>query len=47
MKHLDSLKIPYRRLIVKDAPHSARIIYDKRGLEIMRFHAESSRRAKR
>ena len=39
MKFLDSLKIPYQRLIVKDAPHSARIIYEKKGLEIMQFHA--------
>ena len=45
MKHLESLKIPYNKLIVEGAPHSARIIYDKRGLEIMKFHAESFRRA--
>jgi acetyl esterase/lipase len=45
MKFLDSLKIPYKRLIVPDAPHSARIIYDKRGMEIMQFHAENFRKA--
>ncbi len=39
MEFLDTLKIPYQRLIVDDAPHSASIIYEKRGLEIMKFHA--------
>ncbi len=41
MKFLDGLKIPYERLIVKDAPHSAVIIYEKRGLEIMKFHEKN------
>lgn len=41
MKYLDSLKIPYQRLIVPDAPHSGRIIYEKRGSEIMKFHAKN------
>lgn len=41
MKFLTSLKIPFQRLIVDDAPHSAQIIYQKRGLEIMRFHAKN------
>lgn len=41
MEFLDSLKIPYQRLIVQDAPHSAQDIYAKRGLEIMRFHAQN------
>lgn len=45
MQHLRSLKIPFEKLIVEGAPHSARIIYDKRGLEIMKFHAESFRLA--
>jgi endo-1,4-beta-xylanase len=45
MKFLDSLKIPYERLIVPDAPHSAKIIYDKESLAIMKFHAESFRLA--
>lgn len=40
MKFLDSLKIPYTKVIVDGAPHSAKLIYQKRGLEIMRFHAE-------
>ena len=41
MKFLDSLKIPYQRLLVEDAPHSAIKIYEKRGLEIMQFHARN------
>lgn len=39
MQFLDTLKIPYQRLIVQDVPHSAVKIYEKRGLEIMEFHA--------
>ena len=39
MEFLTSLKIPYERLIVKDVPHSAWKIYEKRGLELMKFHA--------
>ena len=38
MKYLDQLGIPYEKLIVPDAPHSARIIYEKKGLELMQFH---------
>ena len=38
MKYLDKLGIPYEKLIVTDAPHSARIIYEKKGLELMQFH---------
>ena len=45
MAHLESLGIPFDRLIVDDAPHSARIIYEKSGTEIMKFHAESFQRA--
>jgi hypothetical protein len=45
MEFLESLKVPFQRLIVEGAPHSARIIYEKRGLEIMKFHAENFRRA--
>lgn len=41
MKFLDSLKIPYLRLIVDDVPHSAKAIYEKKGLEIMKFHARN------
>lgn len=39
MKFLTSLKIPYERLIVEEVPHSAGLIYEKQGLELMRFHA--------
>ena len=41
MKFLDEQQIPYRKLIVKDAPHSAKVIYEKRGLEIMKFHEKN------
>lgn len=43
MQHLKSLSIPFDHIIVDDAPHSATIIYQKRGDEIMKFHAESFR----
>lgn len=39
MKFLDSLKIPYQRLIVEGVDHNARKIYEKNGLDIMKFHA--------
>ena len=45
MKHLKKLKIPYERIIVADAPHSATIIYEKRGVEIMGFHAANFAKA--
>jgi enterochelin esterase-like enzyme len=38
MKYLDKLGVPYEKLIVADAPHSAKIIYEKKGLELMQFH---------
>ena len=41
MAFLDSLKIPYEKLIVEDAPHSAKIIYEKKGLDLLRFHARN------
>ena len=41
MAFLDSLQIPYEKLIVDDAPHSAKIIYEKNGLDLMRFHARN------
>ena len=46
MEFLDSLKIPYKRLIVEGVPHSATGIYEKRGLEIMQFHAANVGAAK-
>jgi len=39
MKFLDTQKIAYAKLIVADAPHSAQTIYEKNGLDIMKFHA--------
>ncbi|NQV24525.1 MAG: 1,4-beta-xylanase [Rhodopirellula sp.] len=39
MEFLTSLKIPFERLIVEGVPHSAMLIYEKRGLELMKFHA--------
>jgi len=36
---LKSIGIAHQRLVVPDAPHSASVIYEKKGLEIMRFHA--------
>ena len=39
MGFLKSLKIPFEKLIVPDAPHSAKVIYEKRGEVIMKFHA--------
>ena len=41
MKFLDSLKIPYQRLVVEGVPHSAMQIYQKQGLEIMQFHVKN------
>lgn len=41
MKFLDRLQIPYDKLIVKDVPHSAFKIYEKKGSELMLFHARN------
>ncbi|QDU96491.1 alpha/beta hydrolase [Lignipirellula cremea] len=41
MKFLESLKIPFERIIVEGAPHSAGLIYEKRGRDIMQFHADN------
>ena len=45
MKFLESLEIPFQRLIVEGVPHSAQQIYEKRGLELINFHVESFRRS--
>ena len=45
MKFLESLHIPFERLIVPDVPHSAQQIYEKRGLDLMKFHAGNFRKA--
>ena len=39
MEFLDTLHIPYQRIIVPNVPHSAQEIYQKQGLQIMKFHA--------
>jgi endo-1,4-beta-xylanase len=41
MKYLDGLGIPYKKLIVPDAPHSTKIIYEKSGIELMQFHDQN------
>lgn len=38
MKYLDKLGIPYEKLVVQNAPHSAKIIYERKGLELIQFH---------
>ncbi|TWT34724.1 alpha/beta hydrolase-fold protein [Blastopirellula retiformator] len=45
MKYRESLEIPFERIIVEGAPHSAAKIDDKRGLEIVQFHADNVRRS--
>ena len=45
MEYLKQLKIPFDHLIILDAPHSATKIYEKKGLEIMRFHAANFKKA--
>ena len=47
MTFLSSLKIPFDRLLVEDAPHSAGIIYEKQGRKILDFHVESFRLAEK
>ena len=44
LKYLDSLGIPSEKLIVPGATHSARLIYEKKGLDIMRFHERNFKR---
>ena len=44
LKYLDSLGIPSEKLIVPGAPHSARLIYEQKGLDIMRFHERNFKR---
>lgn len=41
MKFLKELKIPFKKMIIPGAPHSAKIIYEKHGEEIMLHHALS------
>ena len=41
MTFLDSLEIPLERLIVPNVSHNAQQIYAKKGLALMRFHADN------
>ena len=41
MEFLDQLEIPYSKVIVKDAPHSASKIYDSEAMTLMKFHARN------
>jgi hypothetical protein len=45
MAHLRSLKIPFEQRIVEGAPHSAQQVYDKVGLDVMKFHAVTFKKA--
>jgi S-formylglutathione hydrolase FrmB len=46
MAFLDELKIPYQKVIVPDAPHSAKVIYESAGRQIMAFHQKNFRKSK-
>jgi len=41
MRFLNQLGIEFEKLIVQDAPHSARIIYEQQGDALMKFHAHN------
>ena len=41
MDHLRSLKIPFEHRIVDGVPHSTQLVYEKVGLEVMKFHADN------
>ncbi len=45
MEHLRSLKIPFERRIIEGVPHSTGMVYERAGLDIMKFHAESFKKA--
>ena len=45
MGHLRSLKIPFEQRIIQGVPHSTGMVYERAGLEIMKFHAESFKKA--
>ena len=45
MGHLRSLKIPFEQRIIAGVPHSTQGVYEKTGLDIMKFHAESFKKA--
>ncbi len=41
MKHLNSLKIRYSKIILKGVRHNGYLVYDRTGINIMRFHAKN------
>ncbi len=41
MEYLQSLDIPFRRMIVSDVHHSARLIYQQQAVAILNFHADN------
>jgi hypothetical protein len=41
MEHLRSLKIPFEQRIIEGVPHSAQMVYEKVGLDVMKFHADN------
>lgn len=45
IEHLRSLKIPLEQRIIEGVPHSTGLVYEKAGLDIMKFHAESFKKA--
>ncbi|MEZ5354902.1 MAG: alpha/beta hydrolase-fold protein [Bryobacteraceae bacterium] len=45
MRHLDSLSIPYQKIIVPDVPHNASQVYERIGTAAPEFHAANFRRA--
>jgi len=45
MDLLEELNIPFEKLIVPDVPHSAKGIYEKEGLVLLKFHAENFRKS--
>jgi S-formylglutathione hydrolase FrmB len=45
MQHLQSLAIPFERMVVPGVRHNAELIYGERGRQIMQFHAASFRQA--
>lgn len=44
--YLDELKLKHEMLVVPEAPHSAKIIYEKNGNELMQFHQKNFAKAK-
>jgi endo-1,4-beta-xylanase len=45
MRHLDSLGIPYRRILVPDVPHNAMQVYERTGSAGVEFHGANFREA--